>query len=710
MCCSGATARWPRRSRTNDRSPRPPEWLVDNFHIVDEQLREIRDDLPTDYYRELPKLADGPLEGYPRVLGVAWAYIAHTDSRFEPDSLRRLVAAYQRVEPLTLGELWAIAITLRILLVENLRRVAEQIVASRAARQQSDELADRLLGLGDESAAAAAASMRRFSRLALPTAGKVQLFQRLRDQDPAVTPALLQLEELIAQDGTSPEETVRQEHQRQAELNVTVRNVITSMRLISWFDWAQFVESVSLVDDALRSRSAFGEMDFATRDRYRHAIERISRDSGRTELDVAAAALDLVDASVTATPDVPATTTQPALPPAAIDPGYFLVSEGRPALERALNLRLPLSVRLERAYLGAATAGYLGSLALVSAFILAVALLLSVAGGGAGIGLVVLALVGLGPASDLAVALVNRSVTTILGPRSLPRLELADGVPSDLRTLVVVPTLLASVTDVEERVAALEIHYLANPEGDLRFALLSDWLDASTETVPGDDALLATAAAAIDQLNDRHGEAPGGGARFLLFHRKRRWNAGEARWMGWERKRGKLHELNALLRGSTTTDILSTGGRESIPPPDIRYVVTLDSDTRLPRDAVARLVGTIAHPLNRPSLDVASGRVTHGYGILQPRITSTLPAEHEATVYQRVYSGAAGIDPYAAAVSDVYQDLFGEGSYTGKGIYDLDAFEAAMADRVPRERAPQPRPVRGNLCSRRPGHGHRTVR
>ncbi len=264
----------------------------------------------------------------------------------------------------------------------------------------------------------------------------------------------------------------------------------------------------------------------------------------------------------------------------------------------------------------------------------------------------------------------------------MPRLELTEGASPGMRTLVVVPTLLGNAADVEEQVAGLEIHYLANPEGDLRFAILSDWLDADAETIDGDDDLLATAAAAIDRLNARHGEAPGGGARFLLFHRTRRWNAAEGRWMGWERKRGKLHDLNALLRGSSATDII-TGAAWSTPPDGIRYVVTLDSDTRLPRGAVARLVGTIAHPLNRPTFDEATGRVIRGYGILQPRITSTLPAEHEATQFQRVYSGSAGIDPYASAVSDVYQDLFGEGSYTGKGIYDLDAFEAAMADRAP---------------------------
>ncbi|MHB8397999.1 MAG: glucoamylase family protein, partial [Candidatus Limnocylindrales bacterium] len=653
------------------------EWLVDNFHIVDEQLREIRDDLPPNYYRELPKLAGGHLAGYPRVLGLAWAYIAHTDSRVDPESLRRMVRAYEEVEPLTIGELWAIAISLRILLVDNLRRIAGLIVESRAARQTADELADNLLGLGTGGPDGAAAALRRLSRGALPTAARVQLFQRLRDQDPAVTPALGRLEEILAGQGTTAEEIVRLEHQRQATMTVTVRNVITSMRLISWFDWADFVESVSLVDDVFRGRSAFAEMDFATRDRYRHAVEALAKGSGRTEVDVARQAASMAETA-------PAS---PGDPEGPHDPGYYLISDGRPALEDALGVRVPPGARLRRAYVRWATPGYLATFAVVTAIILAVPILLSGGlfggSGAASTDLLIIGLLALAVASDLAIALVNRAVTTLLGPRPLPRLDLDDGVPSRFRTLVVVPMLLTDAADVEAQVGRLEVHYLGNRDGDLRFALLSDWLDAPTEQVAGDDDLLSVAVAAIDRLNERHGEAPGGGARFLLFHRKRRWNETEGCWMGWERKRGKLNELNALLRGSATTDILTTGRAASTPPADVRYVVTLDADTRLPRGAVGRLVGTIAHPLNRPTFDPRAGRVTQGYGVLQPRITSTLPAEHEASNFQRIFSGSAGIDPYAFAVSDVYQDLFREGSFTGKGIYDVDAFRSAMAGRVP---------------------------
>ncbi len=666
------------RAIKDERSITPAaEWLVDNFPIVDEQLREIRDDLPANYYHELPKLLEGHLAGYPRVLGLAWAYIAHTDSRFDPDSLRRMVQAYQSVEPLTIGELWAIAITLRILLVENLRRLAQQIVASRDARQTADVLADSLLGLGDAGPDVAIGALRKMSRATLPTSALVQLFQRLRDQDPTVTPALGWLEDRLVSQGTTADETVRLEHQRQATMNVTVRNVITSMRLISSLDWAEFVESVGVVDALLRTRSAFGDMDFATRDSYRTAIEELGRGSTLPEVEIARTALDLADAAPTGIEDESNDSDR------YHDPGYYLISDGRLTLERKLDVSIPLATRLRRAYVRYPTTGYLATVLFLTAVALAVPLLLSRHAGAAGAGLTVITIFALAPASDLAVNLVNMMVTRVLGPMRLPRLDLDHGVPSSMRTLVVVPMLLTSADEAEALVGGLEVHYLGNRDGDLRFALLSDWLDAPQERMPGDDEVLSAAVAAVDHLNERYGEAPGGGARFLLFHRTRRWNEAEGCWMGWERKRGKLQELNALLRGSTTTSYLTTELPSAKPPTGVRYIVTLDADTLVPRRAIGQLVGTIAHPLNQPRIDATSGRVTRGYGVLQPRITPTLPSEHGGSLFQRIFSGSAGIDPYSTAVSDVYQDLFQEGSFTGKGIYDLDAFDAAMKDRVP---------------------------
>jgi cyclic beta-1,2-glucan synthetase len=653
------------------------EWLVDNFHVVDGAVRQIREDLPRAFYRQLPKLADGSLQGYPRVLGLAWAFVAHTDSRFEPETLQRFVRGFQRVQPLTIGELWAVPIAIRIVLVENLRRLAERIVTGRAARQAADALADDLLGLGGRSARPLA--FQGLEATVTPsTPFTVELVQRLREQDPQSTPALRWLNEHLSNLGTSADELVQVEHHAQAATNVTVRNVITSMRTMATFDWPEFFESVSLVDDLLRDESDFGAMDFPTRDHYRHAIEDLARASGRTELEVARQAIALAKRAASEAPRAGAASGE-----RSEDPGYYLISNGRPNLERELGYRLPVRRRVLRAVLSGATPGYLTTLAVVTALLLALPFLAAHAAGTSLAALVVLGVLALIPASDLAVALVNRAVVRLIGPSALPRLELADGVPSSLRTMVVVPVLLTSEAAVEEHVNHLEIHFLANPHGEIHFALLSDWIDAPAETMPNDDRLLAAATAGIARLNARHGSAPSGGDRFLLLHRRRIWSVGEGKWMGWERKRGKLDELNHLLMGARDTTFTWTRGRTPPVPSGVRYVITLDADTRLPRGAATRLVGTMAHPLNRPAFDPRAGRVIEGYAVLQPRITPSIPPEGGTSLFQRIFAGPAGIDPYATATSDVYQDLFGEGSYTGKGIYDVAAFTAALEGRVP---------------------------
>jgi cyclic beta-1,2-glucan synthetase len=658
--------------------PPAAEWFVDNFHIVDEQLREIIDDLPPGYYRQLPKLASGHLQNYPRVFGLAWAFVAHTDSRFDPDMLRRFVMAYQRVQPLTIGELWAVAISLRVVLVENLRRLIERIVESRADRLEADELADSLLGTGVLASEPPATVLRRFEHRQLASAFAVQLVQRLRDLDPKVRPVLRWLDERLAAQGATADDMVHAEHQQQAAMSVTVRNIITSMRLTSAFDWSEFVESVSPVDIILRTDVRYGEMDFVTRDTYRHAIEDLSRGTGLSESDVAVRVMDRAKLAGVE----PHASEQPERDRHQ-DPGYYLISQGRLAFEHDLGYRVSWKRRLLRWYVRASVTGYLGSLTVGTAMVLAIPLWYAAAKGVTVAGLVSLGLIALVPASDLVIALINRTVMAVLGPRSLPRMALRNGIPKELRTIVAVPTLLTSRQGIDEQVERLEVHYLANADDDLRFALLSDWRDAPSESIPGDAELLARAVEGIAHLNKRYGPAAGGGSRFVLFHRRRVWNDSEKVWMGWERKRGKLHELNQFLRGSTSTTFMSVGGQLPEAIPSVRFVITLDADTRLPRGAARRLIGTMAHPLNRPRFDQRAGRVLEGYGVVQPRITPSLPGSGEGSYFQQTFSGPSGIDPYASAVSDVYQDLFREGSYTGKGIYEIDAFEAALAGKVP---------------------------
>jgi hypothetical protein len=532
------------------------EWLLDNFHVVDEQISEIRTDLPPGYYRKLPKLTDGPFVGYPRIFGMAWAYVAHTDSHFDPQTLLRFVLAYQRQDPLTIGELWAIAITLRIVLVENLRRCARRIVMGRIMRQAADALADHLLDPDFTAGDHLRLLLKEYERGPLHGAFAVQLVQRLRDQDVKAARVLAWLEERLARQGAATDQMVQAEHQEQAETNVTVRNIITSMRHIAEIDWAELFESVSLVDDALRSGSNFADLDFPTRNSYRASIEELARGSQLTELEIARAVLGAC-AGAAGSGDVPGA--------CASDPGFHLIAGGRRAFEQSIGFRPPLTSLPRRFNEALGITGYAAIVLILAVFLLAVPLVLIDAGTGTAV-LVTLAVLGLIPAIDAAVPLVNRAIAREIDSLALPGLALRDGVPSGLRTLVAMPTLLATVADAEEHARRLEVHYLASQEEELYFALLSDWVDADAETVDGDLEVFQAAAAEIDRLNRQYGPGPAG-ARFHLFHRRRAWNPSQRKWMGWERKRGKIHELNRLLRGTGPTSFVNVRGQAPAPPP-----------------------------------------------------------------------------------------------------------------------------------------------
>ncbi|MEP7342549.1 MAG: glucoamylase family protein [Acidobacteriota bacterium] len=661
------------------------EWLVDNFHIVEEHLRQIRQDLPQSYYYQLPKLSTGQMQGYPRIYSIALTFTAHTDSRFDSDALQRFIRAYQQVTPLTIGELWAVAITLRLALIENLRRLTTRVVAAREEREEADRLADSLLMATDEQQKDAVGGIIRQleKRKQTGRAFVVQLTQRLRDQDPDVMPIVEWVERVLESEGQSIEQIVQFEHQRQAAAQVTVGNIITSMRQLSALDWRRFVESVSLTEPILSADPAgvYAQMDFATRDRYRHQIERIARRTSADELDVARHAVKLAAQSGEGEPQ------------ARSHVGYYLIDDGLADLEREFQYRSPLGERARRAVLAHPTLFYLGVFALLTGLFLSLLVYLASQAGALPLGLFAVALLGLIPTADLAVSLLNWDVTHTFSPRILPKMDADAEVPVDGRTMIVVPTMLTSLAVTAELVEKLEIHFLANQNKQFFFALLTDFADAPAEAMADDEALLQAALDGIARLNARY--APTGKQdrqpdgqkaaavtkRFYLFHRRRQWNETEGKWIGWERKRGKLEEFNRLLRGDANTSFVVVDAAAELLA-SIRYVIALDSDTQLPRDAACKLVATIRHPLNRAQFDQQTQRVVHGYGILQPRVSVTLESSASSR-FARILSGNTGIDPYSTAASDVYQDLFAEGSFTGKGLYDVDTFQAALEGRVP---------------------------
>jgi cyclic beta-1,2-glucan synthetase len=648
------------------------EWLVDNFHIVEEQLREIREDLPKGFYAELPKLSEGELTGYPRIYAVALEIISHTDSRLDLETLKRFIRSYQRESPLSIGELWAVAITLRLTLVENLRRLAARTVAARHKRTEANALADELLKHSALQPDHLISLVRKRLREELDPAFVVQFSQRLHDQDPAVSAALRWIDSQLALKGQSTEQVIQLEYQRQASSQVTVANIIASMRLLSTLDWREFFESVSLIDPLLAAdpAGAYALMDFATRDRYRHVIERLSRRTGVAELEIGQRVVHLAQRA-----NQPNTRND-----ATTHIGYYLIDDGLPQLEGAVAFRLSIREQAVRLMQRHPTIVYLGTITVATSTIVALLTFCAALAGATGLMMAVVALLSVIPASDLATSFMNWVLTLCVKPRPLPKMNTSSGISEHNRAIVVVPTMLTDEGCVSEMLGRVEVHYLANQDKHIFFALLTDFSDAPRENMPDDEMLLETARAGIAELNARYPE-DGQLARFHLFHRRRQWNQSEGRWMGWERKRGKLREFNRLLRGAGDTSFVVTTAHPLMLS-QIRYVITLDADTQLPHATARRLIGTISHPLNRPYFDAEVGRVTRGYGILQPRISISLVSASRS-LFARIFSGNTGVDPYTTAVSDVYQDLFGEGSYTGKGIYDVDAFEAALNGRVP---------------------------
>jgi cyclic beta-1,2-glucan synthetase len=645
------------------------EWLLDNFHVLDEQVNDIYADLPESYYRELPKLTEGVLAGFPRVFGIAWALIAHTDSRFAHDLLSVFVRAYQGVEPLTLGELWAIPITLRVLLIENLRRLAVIGMRRQTGRELADAFIDQVERCKDENEPLASPlPTAKLPAAALCQGYVVQILQRSHDPHPNTQISLDFLNDWLNEQGISLDEVVQREHAEQIANHLTVRNIITSMRAISAFDWPQFVEDVSLVDQCLRIHAGYSEMDFLTRDRYRHAIEDLAKRSPYSEVAIAQQVLDKVQQCA----------EQNNADERSCDPGYYLIGAGRYAFEREVHFKQPLRQKLLRTYVTHAGITYIVSVLLLTGGFLTLPLTACLAAGLNGWQLLLLALLAVFPAADIAIGLVNRFIIAGLPPKHLPRLELETGVPENFSTFVVVPTLFVNVTEVKAQVAQMEIRYLSNPSDNVRFALLSDWTDSDQENMPNDDRLLSAATQAVAALNTQYNAQ-----RFFVFHRKRLWNASEGKWMGWERKRGKLHEFNRLLRGATDTSFLPIDGKPAVAPAGVCYVITLDADTKLPMGVVTELVGVAAHPLNRPVFDPNTQRIVEGYGLLQPRVTPTLPHRQEHSLFHQIFAGASGTDAYSSSVSELYQDLFALGTYSGKGLYHVDSFEAALAGRVP---------------------------
>ena len=658
--------------KTNLRMTPAGEWLLDNFYLIEEQIRAAKRLLPKGYAKELPRLKNGPSRGLPRVYDIALETISHGDGRVDPERLSSFVAAYQTVTTLLMGELWAIPIMLRLALIENLRRVAARIAIDKVDRNLAAYWADRISETAEKDPKSLILTIADMARSNPPMVSSfvAELARRLQGQGAALALPLTWIEQQLSESYLTIAQMVQSENQQQAADQLSISNSIGSLRFLNAMDWRQFVDEMSAVEQTLQEDPAgvYDRMDFTTRDQYRHVVEAVAKKSSLSEREVAREAIRLSRQDAAGeNGDNRATHV-----------GFYLIDKGLAQLKERARVRSNAMDMLRSIGRRFPLLLYLGTILLLAVIFAAGLLAETRSGGINGPLLWFVGILCLLSVSQLAIALVDLVATRLATPHPLPRMDFSKGIPPESSTLVVVPTMITSAENIGQLVDALEVRFLANRGENLRFGLVTDFSDASEEKLAGDEPLLLLARQGIEALNEKYG---GEKDVFFLFHRPRQWNPQERSWMGYERKRGKLAELNLLLRGGSGSCFsLVVGNTEVLR--NVKYVITLDTDTELPRDSAWQLVGAMTHPLNRPFYDAERGRIVSGYGILQPRVAVSLPGVNRSR-YARMWGSDAGIDPYTRVVSDVYQDLFGEGSYIGKGIYDVDAFDQVLKDRFP---------------------------
>ena len=665
------------------------EWMLDNYFIIRQAIQQIEEDLPARFYKQLPKLAGEGLKNIPRIYAIARAVLSDQRLLLDPIDLIAILIEFQEMVPLTMGELWALPIFLRYSLIEFL---AQTLVSA------------------------------------------------IQPSEPPNLPDMIPLPAGISAPFLSKEADTKE-----SVNNDNIANIILSLRTISEQDWNEFFESVSTLERTLREDPSgiYPQMDFKTRDLYRKEIEKLSFATDCTESELSEQVLNLArsasankaggingESASVLTIEKNSSAEQSKNKSGLENPVYkrnlshigeYLLGEGRPTLEQSIGYHPDIKTEFKRWVFGHASIFYLSTILLLATLIYFSILFISNLSESPGnilwmigqststtpvqwIAVILLGLVLLIPALTIATTLINWLITLMIQPRILPKLDFKHEIPDAFQTLVVIPAMISSREEIDSLAAQLELHYLRNPEPGLLFTLLTDFTDAKSESLPEDSDLLQYATLVIKNLNYKYenpspendaGEIPIdkqlktanqlSTKHFYFLHRRRLWNPSEKMWMGWERKRGKLHELNLLLRGATDLSFFSWPAAEDADKDilrSIRFVITLDTDTILPRGAACRLAGTLAHPLNRAVFDKITNQVVSGYTVLQPRM-EIHPRSVNHSWFTRFFSGDTGLDLYTLAVSDAYQDLFGEGSYVGKGIYDVDAFELSVNQQIP---------------------------
>ncbi|OQB16078.1 MAG: N,N'-diacetylchitobiose phosphorylase [Firmicutes bacterium ADurb.Bin193] len=616
------------------------EWLLDNFYIIEEQTKDLLQNIQKKYFKRLPLIKEGQYSGYPRIFAIALEFVSHTDSTVTQQSIIDFINEYQKTTYLSDMEIWSLSSMLKIALIENIRHLCVQINKTHTQYSQARSAVSEVLEKksGYETTLGPV-----FKGMITENTSLIEnLLYLLKKHGKEGGRGLRFIDARLHKLNTSSESIIAIEHQKQTSRQVSMGNAITSLRFILALDYTKIFESLSQVERILNNdiSGIYPKMDKKTKNYYRRNVERIAKRYDITEVEVALTAVELANENN--------------------------CHIGRYLIETDLGAD---NTRIKKIQQAVYWAGVLSVTLFLSGLLYAYC---DDSVDNAVLPMLVF-LISLIPASDIAINLCKYIASHFIKTSTIPRLEFTEGAPPECATLVVISALLPNAEQAQKLANRLEIYYLANKQDNIRFGLLGDFADGKHEHTERDEEIIKAADEVIQRLNEKYGQ------KFYLFHRKRVYNEKNKNYMGWERKRGAIVELCRFLRGEKNTTFTKITG--DIPPLfETKYVITLDADTKLPRDSAKELIGAMAHPLNKP--EIKNGCVVKGYGIMQPRINIDTESAN-TSFFSRVLAGQGGIDVYSGAVSDIYQDLFGEGIFTGKGIFDVDCFYEILSDTIP---------------------------
>ena len=646
------------------------EWLLDNLYLIEKEYKDIRHNMPKSYYENLPVINRGLMTGYPRIYHISLEIVSHTDGRVDEHVIEAFIRAYEKTTILTMGELWALPIMIRIALIQNISKITDKVFFAGEQKAKGEALAERIIQSVHEGKLSFELNKIRKTQGVFTSHFIEGFLKVLRDNGIVDSEIYKFIDDKLEAEETTSEKMINMEHGAQANFQISMGNCVTSIREIAVLNWRESFEKLSYVEGILRKDplQVYENMDFESRDNYRHRVEKLSKKTKQAESFVAKKALECAEQASSKENETYLKHV-----------GYYLMDDGINLLNTKLNFNKNKSPHGKNKKLRVSL--YIGGIASLVIILMGTMLYDSFITDNNPIlyKYIIMAFAILVPISEIVISILNWSINHLAIPSFIPKMELKEGIPEESRTIVVIPTLLSGEKKVYDLISDMEVYYLSNSESNLYFALLGDFRDSDTEKEEEDELINESALREIKALNIKY--CSNQDEKFFFFNRYRQYNKVEEKWIGWERKRGKLMEFNELLRGKNNTSYnVISGNIESLLK--VKYVITLDADTQLPRDSAKKLIGAMSHVLNKPVVDYENKRVARGYGLMQPRISvGTISANK--TMFSKTFSGETGIDMYTSAISDVYQDVFSEGIFTGKGIYDLDVFLYMLNGEVP---------------------------